>query len=291
MHKILYIITIQLLFVACNEKEVVDDVPSNINNVRSDSLPGQIVLRWDMPSNSETIHYIEVSYFDYLKQKNVVNLSSCDTLLIDKTRNKYGNYKFKLTPYSITRTPGETVEYEGVSGHAPVQEIILGEEKLIITEEQIDGNSIMDNNAQPPINLFDGDQSTIYHSIWSGTPPYPAWLSFNLKENISAFKINWGPRTDNSNGKPTDVDLMGSLNGSDWFLIVNLTKAKDGLPVTTKDWFRSPIYRSSKPFTYLKLSVNDTDGSPANKFWSMSELEIYKINTQIINPESIANKN
>ncbi|MFV0505281.1 MAG: discoidin domain-containing protein, partial [Bacteroidales bacterium] len=260
--------------------------PPDISNVRSDSLPGQIVLRWDMPSDSGVIYYTKVSYYDHAKQKNVVNLSSCDSLLVDNTLNKYGEYNFVLTPYSHTDTPGNSTEYAGVSGHAPITEEFLDEEKLNFTEEHVEGNSIQDGNMNPPMNLFDGDESTIYHSRWRGTPPKPAWLKFDLQQEIKAFKINWGPRTDNSNGKPSDVDLFGSVDGEEWFLIVNLTKEKDGLPVTQKDWFRSPMYKATKAFKYLKLSVNDTDGNDNKGFWSMSELEIYKVNLKIINPEA-----
>ncbi|MFV0483035.1 MAG: discoidin domain-containing protein [Bacteroidales bacterium] len=282
MKNILYTALILFTAISCtNEDEGIR--PADISNVGSDSLPGQISLHWDMP-DSTSIHYVEVSYYDHLKQKTVVHLSSTDTMLISNTRNKYGLYKFQLTPYSINRTPGNTIEHEGMSGHTPITENFLSEEEFSFTEDLIEGNSIQDG-TNPPINLFDGDESTMYHSIWRGTPPYPAWLSFDLQEEITAFKLNWGPRTDNSNGKPTDIDLFGSTDGENWFLIINLTKEKDGLPVTTTDWFRSPTYKSSQPFRYLKLSVNDTEGSPAKKFWSMSELEIYKVNLEVINPE------
>ncbi len=271
------------VMVSCEKDENQGVPPADIDNVGSDSLPGQIVLRWDMPIDSSNIHYVEVRYFDPRLEKEVLKLSSCDSLLVDKTLNKYGKYTFKLTPYSFTRTPGNSLEHEGISGHAPIQEIFLSEEKLSFQEDQITGNSIQDG-GNAPINLFDGDDQTIYHARWRAPVPDVAWLDFDLQEEIKAFKINWFPRTTHAEGKPIDVDLMGSLDGQDWFLIVNLTKEKDGLPDTKTDWFRSPTYKSAKPFKYLRYAVNKTNKN--HKFWHMSEMEIYKVETEIINPEA-----
>ncbi|MFV0553889.1 MAG: discoidin domain-containing protein [Mangrovibacterium sp.] len=290
MKKLLYVLmaSCSIAFVACEQDDVPEVVPAEISNVRSDALPGQIVVRWDMPEDDETIHYIKVGYYDHRKQKNVINLSSCDSLLVDNTRLKYGDYEFSLTPYSHTETMGATLQHAGKSGAAPSTEIILDEEKFTITEEQLESNSIQ-SDTQAPIMLFDGDTGTIYHSKYGSSAPYPAYISIDLKEEISLFKINWGPRTNNSNGKPSDVDLFGSTDGVNWELIVNLTKEADELPNTTSDWYYSPILRSSKPFSYLKLSVNAAvTGSNVQEypFWSMSELQIFKVNTEIIDPES-----
>ncbi|MGQ7870962.1 discoidin domain-containing protein [Sunxiuqinia sp. sy24] len=284
MKKLLYILIVPFFFIACEKNETINVIPPDISNIRSDSLPGQIVLRWDMPADTQSIHYIEVSYFDHRKQKSVINLSSGDSLLVDNTRHKYGAYQFKLTPYSFTRTPGNLQEYTGISGHAPIQETFLSQEKLSFTEAQITGNSIMDGGKNPPINLFDENDGTIYHARWSSEVPDIAWLDFDLQEEIKDFKINWFPRTNQDMSKPTDVDLMGSTDGENWFLIINLTKEKDGLPTTRTDWFRSPIYKSSQPFRYLRYAVNKTN--QGHKFWTMSEMEIYKVNLQIVNPES-----
>ncbi len=284
MKKLLYILIVPLFFIACEKDEPISIVPSDISNVRSDSLPGQIILRWDMPSDTQSIHYIEVSYFDHRLEKKVINLSSCDSLLVDKTRNKYGDYEFELTPYSITRTSGTSFQHKAISGHAPIKEIYLSEEEIIIEESQIEANSLQDNNNNPPTNLFDDNENTIYHSRWRKPIPDIAWLSFDLKKEIKAFKINWGPRTNNVQGKPVDVDLYGSIDGEDWFLIINLTKEKDGLPDTTTDWFRSPMYKSNQPFRHLKYSVNKTNNN--SKWWNMSEMEIFKVELEVINPEA-----
>ncbi len=284
MKNIVFILIALGVVISCEKDENQGVAPADIDNVRSDSLPGQIVLRWDMPSDTASIHYTEIAYFDHRLEKNVINLSSCDSLLIDETRHKYGNYKFKLTPYSFTRTPGNSLEHEAISGHAPIQETFLSEEKLRFQEDQITGNSIQDGGSNPPINLFDGDDGTIYHSRWRDPVPDVSWLSFDLKEEIKAFKINWFPRTTHAEGKPTDVDLMGSVDGENWFLIVNLTKEKDNLPVSKTDWFRSPTYyKSPVPFRHLKYSVNKTNKN--HKFWHMSEMEIFKVELQIVDFE------
>lgn len=64
----------------------------------------------------------------------------------------------------------------------------------------------------------------------------------NLKEEITgSYKFYYAPRNNGSN-KPTDFDLMGSTDGTNWFLIRNFTKDADGLPVTSTGTFTSEIY-------------------------------------------------
>ncbi len=285
MKNTIVIIAVCLLaLISCEKDENTGILPSDIGNVRSDSLPGQIFLSWDMPADS-SIYYVEVRYFDHRLKKEVVNLSSVDTLLIDQTRNKYGDYQFKLTPYSHTRTAGNSIEYKGVSGKAPIQETVVLEEELKFEADQITGNSLQDGGKNPPINLFDGDDKTIYHSRWQAPVPDIAWLSFDLKEEIEALKINWYPRTTHGEGKPVNVDLMGSLDGENWFLIVNLTKEKDDLPTGKTEWFKSPTYyKAPSSFRYLKYVVNETN--TGTKFWHMSEMNLYKVELDIVDFEA-----
>ena len=284
--KIKYIflaISLLLTGVSCDKDDETGVVPSDISNVHSDAKPGQIILRWDMPSGESNIHYVEVNYFDHRLQKNVINLSSCDSLLIDNTREKYGDYEFKLTPISFTQTAGNTVDYNGVSGPAPKTVTVVGEQEIEFGEGQIVANSI--SGSSGPEFMFDDDESTIYHSEWRNGPNIlDAYIDFDLGEEISALKINWLPRTNRSEGKVVDLDLLGSTDGENWFLVKNLTKEEDNLPVTMTDWYRSPVIFSDQPFSKLRYQVKKTNKN--DQFWHMSEMEIFKVELEVIDPES-----
>ncbi|TKG89864.1 discoidin domain-containing protein [Puteibacter caeruleilacunae] len=284
--KLKYIfLAISLMFagVSCDSDDEAGIVPSDISNVHSDANPGQIVLRWDMPSGESNIHYVEVDYFDHRLKKNVKNLSSCDSLLIDNTRKKYGDYEFKLTPVSFTQTPGNTLDYNGMSGPAPKTVTVVGEQEIEFGEGQIVANSI--SGSSGPYLMFDNDESTIYHSAWRGGPKIEdAYIDFDLGEEISAFKINWLPRTNRSEAKVVDLDLLGSTDGENWFLIKNLTKEADKLPVDMKTWYKSPVIFADQPFSKLRYQVKKTNKN--NQFWHMSEMEIFKVELDVIDPES-----
>ena len=284
MKNIILAIVALLITVSCDKNDDTSILPPDISNVRSKALPGQILLKWDMPEDTLNIHYIQVNYYDHRLKKNVINLSSCDSLLIDKTRNKYGDYEFNLTPYSFTQTAGKTIIFKGKSGPAPVQTTVIGETKVVFNKDQLHANNQAGDNG--PEKMFDKDQSTIYHSVWRGGPDIlDAYVDFDLMESIMAFKINWLGRTNRAEGKVVDLDLWGSAdNGETWFLIKNLTKEADNLPVTQTDWYYSPIIYAEKPFSKLRYQVKKTNKN--HQFWHMSEMEIIKVELEVIDPES-----
>ena len=91
-------------------------------------------------------------------------------------------------------------------------------------------------------------------------------MQVNLKEEITgSYKFYYAPRNNGSN-KPTDFDLMGSTDGTNWFLIRNFTKDADGLPVTSTGTFTSEIYDAPQPFSQIRMVVNATNTSSI--FWT-----------------------
>ena len=274
-----------LCLISCSKDDEVSITPPDISNVTSEALLGQIKLNWDMPENTDNLHYVQVSYYDHRKKKNVVNLSTTNFLLIDDTRQKYGDYDFTLTPFSETKTSGNTLKHTGVSGPAPKKVSVKDIEKLEFTADDIEANSVSKPGAVDAINMFDGDDNTIYHSVWWPSPKLEdAWINFDLREELKAFKINWLPQKNKVEAKLVDVDLLGSTDGSNWFLIVNLTKEKDDLPTDKTTWYRSPVIYAPQSFSHLRIEVNKTNKN--DKFWTMSEMEIHKVILEEIDPEA-----
>lgn len=252
--------------------------PDDISDISGISGPGYINLKWVKPEG-DNILYTRVEYFDHLEQRLMWRLSTTDTIRIPNTRAKYGEYEFSLQTYSKTEDKNSNIHtIKMKSGKAPATEIAT---PLTLESEQLS------TNAQEPSeghikNLVDGDVKTYFHSTWSGTPPAkPHWIQINLAKELESFRFQYAPRN-NGNNKPTDFDLLGSMDGKEWTLIKNFTKEADKLPTGSTEEYKSPTIKSEKPFKFLRLSVNKTNSGSV--FWTMSEFRLYDI--KIVDPEA-----
>lgn len=253
-------------------------LPSSLSNPTFESRTGAIFVQWNLPADN-SVEYVKVKYYDPLLDKDVVRLSSCDTILLPDTRQKYGDYSLNLVPCSTTDTEGEALELVAQSGKA--------EATYIPTQLNLKASDLSTNAQEPsegPIsNLLDGNTNTFFHSAWSVSVPGPHWIQIDLPVTIeSYYKFYYAPRNIAAN-KPTDFDLLGSEDGTTWFLIKNFTKDADQLPVTPKDPYNSPILHTEKPFKYVRFSVNETNTGTV--FWGMSEFKFYSV--KVIDPEAV----
>ena len=253
-------------------------IPEDISDITTTSGPGYIHLKWNKPADGN-IFYTKIKYYDPLEKKEVVRLSSVDTLRVPNTRAKFGEYTFNLQTFSYTdNANANTHEVKGISGKAPASEVIL--QRVLSAED-------LSTNAPEPTgdgveNLVDGDIKTFFHSAWSeNVPNKPHWVQIKLAKEMQIFRLQYAPRN-NSNNKPIDFDLLGSMDGENWTLIKNFTKEKDNLPTNGTTEYKSKTIKAQTPFLFLKLSVNETNNG--TDYWTMSELRLYDVT--VIDPEA-----
>ena len=245
MKKNIFLLVVTLLlvgFAGCSDEDTKSVVPSDVIDLSADTQdkPGYIVLRWVTPDDN-TIRYIKVSYYDYLLEQDVVRLASvyADSVLIPDTRKKFGEYEFKVQSYSETGDAGNVQTIKAVSEPAKVQ-IVFGESRqLALTEDQLSTNA-QEASEGPIANLIDGNTGSYFHTAWSGTvPASPHWFQIDTKKEITYFKYESVAR--NGNNIPDDVDIMGSNDGVNFELIENLTKAKNGMLMSTTPYMSSVL--------------------------------------------------
>lgn len=303
-----------LLGVGCGEKDK-GAPPAGISGLEAiGELPGQIELKWNMPSEGDNIYQIKVTYRDPLLKKDVLRVASAysEGMLIPDTRQRYGAYAFTVQPFSHTDVAGTAQTASAISGPAPgyyTTGNISDTVELPLTAASLYTNA-QQSTEGPIASLLDNDKSTFFHTTWSsgqwtanaslflGDKHY---LQVNLGVELSAgeyFSFYYAPRN-NANNKPIDFDLYGSMvgdtaslaNNEDWFLIKNFNKEDDGLPDDATTEYRSPLLQVTAPMQYIRLSVNKTnnDGKANNAvFWTMSEFKIftYKASQVWYNPET-----
>ena len=258
------------------------NVPVKGMNIDATDINGFATVK-TLPDDN-TIRYIKVSYYDYLLEQDVVRLASvyADSVLIPDTRKKFGEYEFKVQSYSETGDAGNVQTIKAVSEPAPVQ-VVFGESKQIaLTVDQLSTNA-QEKSEGPIANLIDGNTASYFHTSWSGTvPPAPHWFQIDTKKEITYFKYESVAR--NGNNIPDDVDIMGSNDGVNFELIENLTKAKNGMLMSTSPYTSPVMGNNSKPYRYIRYSVNHTN--TGSVFFSMSEFKLFEVDASVVDPEA-----
>lgn len=288
MKKYIYLWAVTLLvmgFAGCSDEDTKPVIPSDVIDLTADTQgkPGYMVLRWVTPDDN-TIRYIKVSYYDHLMKQDVVRLASiyADSVLIPDTRRKFGEYEFKVQSYSATGDAGTVQTIKAVSEPAPVQ-VVFGESRQIaLTADQLSTNA-QEVSEGPIANLIDGNTGSFFHSSWSGTPPpSPHWFQVDTKKEITYFKYESIAR--NGNNIPDDVDIMGSNDGVNFELIENLTRSKNGMPMSTTPYTSPIMGDNSKAYRYIRYSVNHTNSGSV--FFSMAEFKLFEVAASVVDPEA-----
>lgn len=289
MKKIIYFFAIvtAILMIACSKDDVTAVEPSDISNITSEALPGEIVIKWDLPAD-ENLEYIKISYFDHLTQKEAMRLASvyADSIVIPNTRKKFGEYNFTLQPYSKTITPGKVHTITAVSG-AAIASYILGEDDPIEIDLTVD---MLYTNAQEPNegpieNLIDGDINTFFHTAWSVNIGAPHYFQVNLENEVRAINYNFSTRVGNNGGDVKRMKIEGSNDNEEWTEVaVHEYSLQDGSGYK----INGESVLMPNEFKHLRFTPLARRGADPinNGFFNMSEFNLFEMTVIIDDPEA-----
>lgn len=142
--------------------------------------------------------------------------------------------------------------------------------KINLSADMLSTNA-QESSEGPLQNLVDGNPATYFHSSWSVAIPETHYFQINLKNEIKTCQFTYQNRN-NANGKPQDVTIFVSKNGSDWVELVNI---QSGLPTGAASTYTSGIYTSESSFKYFRFSVNRTNGGSAPTFFSLATFDLF----------------
>lgn len=289
MKKTIYFFAIALtiLMVACSKDDVTSINPSDISNITTEALPGEIKIMWDLPAD-ENLEYVKVTYFDHLTQKDAMRLASVysDSIVIPNTRKKFGEYNFTLQPFSTTVTPGKVHTVTAVSGAAPAS-YILGDGERTKIDLTVD---MLYTNAQEPSegpikNLIDGDINTFFHTAWSISIGAPHFFQINLNEPVRAISYNFSTRVGNNGGDVKRMKIEGSNDGEEWTEVAvheYALPSGNGFKIDGEAVLMSDEYKHIR-FTPLARRSADPIN---NGYFNMSEFNLFEVPVIIDDPEA-----
>jgi len=245
--------------------------------ITSEALPGAIRLNWTVPADS-SYSYMKVSYVNPANNETVTQLVSIytNTLLIENTLKKYGDYTFNFQAFNEKGDAGQVVTVKAQSGLLPATVV---EKKVNITADQLSTDN-QEPTEGPIKNLIDGDKSTFFHTRWSSPQvPLPQYIQISFNEEHENFAIKYTTRdVGNTDGFPMEATLQISSDGTNWEDVTKLTD----LPTVRKTDYASEAFKPGKKFKFFRFLVTKT--SKDSKYFHMSEFSFYDV--QVSDPEN-----
>lgn len=282
---------ILFLFASCNDDDK-DIQPTDISNTRAEVRNGAVMLRWDVPSDSN-YYYVKVTYHDPWIKKDIIKLSSVytDSLYIKNMLNRFGDYKFTLQPYSRSMTPGNP--HEVIAKCDPfIQTVNVIAKEVTLTADDISTNALQENDGGGIPALIDRKSDTFFHSAWSWNPGEYHYIQIALKEPLNGthFRFKYQNRN-NTNGKPKQFIIRGSKDGSDFSKILAEVGSAQGIDLpedggseyTSEDF---ELTGDTADMKYFRFVVTKTNGSGTYPFFNMAEFWFYDVEYVVYDPEN-----
>lgn len=276
-----------LVNVSCKDSEG-GVTPTDIINLTSKSLPGSIQLDWEYPEGEKNIRCIEIRYFDAAKGKEVMKTVSgvTNSIVINDTRLKYGEYKFRLQPFSESFTPGTVHEITEVSQRGEIIETFTSKE-LTLTADDITIAGIY--SSSKPESLFDNNNTTFVNFDYAVSTATRVTREYVIhypkaQEFVKFSYIN----RDHKDAKfPSTIECLVKVNESDpWTLATTLTLENDQLPDKPLGAFISKEYKAPFEFNYFCFRVPTVHNGSDIKNFSLAEFRVFEVDYYFFDPEA-----
>lgn len=269
-------------FFACDDSE--EEIScTEIVNLSSISGEGQIELNWDYPEGENTIRYIEINYLDPEKQKEVKHAVSVYTkkVIIENTRQKYGEYIFKIQPFSSDFVPGSMYEVKATSLKTPAIYEFTSTE-FALTEEDVYVEGIKNSK---PADMLDGNLETYVNTDYTKPVGTVFWIDVALPKEQEFLKFSYINRNEEAANFPAEIECYVKANETDeWTLIKTLTTEADNLPVEVLGKYTSSEISAPFPFNYFRFRVPKTHTGKPN--FSLAEFAVFNVKYDFFDPEA-----
>lgn len=250
-------------------------------SITSEALPGSIKLKWTVPADS-SYSYMKISYVNPADQQTVTHVVSIytDSLLIENTLKKYGDYTFTFQAFNDKNEAGIPVTIKAQSGLLPATVTYEKGDKVELTADQLSTDN-QEPTEGPIKNLIDGNLNNFFHTRWSSPQnPLPQYIQIDFREQHQVFMF-WYRNRNGSQVGPENMDVKVSSDGETWETVTSILS---GLPSASKAEYTSEGLDAGKPFTHIRFVVTKTYGD--KKYFNMAELAFYDAVKVVYDPEN-----
>lgn len=264
---------------SCSDDEM--NYSFQIQDLKAEAREGAIMLRWNLPKDSDFL-LVEIEYFNIRQQKDIVVNRSIysDSLLVDGLLARDGEYHFKMTAVNKGGV-ASNISAEASCTPLPVKPKITRTEKLLTDVEIINYSTNAQEPTEGPLkDLFDGDNNTFFHSPWSIDPvPYPHYVQIDLSKAVNGAKVATINRG-GGGGRPDHVEILGSNDQKNWDKLYDF----NDIPASGK--YQSPMIDGGEnSYKYFRYNVLSSHGG---SYWNLVEMQwsFYQITEVIYDPEN-----
>lgn len=297
---IISILCLGFTVAACSSEDAESIAATEIQNLTSQSEPGKINLTWEYPEDTQnTNRHIEISYYDPAVKKEVKKTVSVfsNSFTVNNALLRYGEYKFKLQPFSTSLTSGAVQQIAGTAKRATIidetttTELSLTREDLLLGGFTPEGSPIPEasciGDGYGPERLLDNNTATYLNTAYSKVEAGTTYhLDLKFPQAQKHLKFSYINRNHASASYPSEIECYVKANEEDeWTLIRTLQQEEDGLPTGALGSFTSEIYEAPFNFIFFRFKVLKTHTAKVN--FSMAEFRIYDVKRYYFDPESI----
>lgn len=251
--------------------------------VQSEALPGEIKLTWTAPQGD--FAYMQVKYNDPLQKKDICKVFSkgATELLIENTRERFGDYSFFFQTFNINNQGSTVTEVKARSGAAPATVTEKSRTAVTLKTEQLSCN-YPDASEGQYAHLVDGNTGTFFHSNWhSPQSPLPHYIQIDFAEEHENFAFEYYTRnTSNTDGYPTAAEFQISTDGVNWETLTTLT----GLPATKSTKYTSEFVVAGKKYKHFRFNV--LTSSLNKNYFHIAEIYFYDVEVEVYDPETVS---
>lgn len=257
---LLLILCVGLSLTACSNDNDSAGIPATeITNLAFSTFEGSITLTWQYENSENINRYVEIRYYDSVKQKDIKKVVSglSNSFLLEGTSAEDGEYTFYVQPFSTTFTPGQIQTVSGTSTSKIKLESIpmtLTGENVLAMEDETGQYQIKSSGSL----LFDGDLDKVLAYSWlvSEDPLYH--IDILLPQEQTFLKFGYTIPAKSPFRAPAQLKCYVKATVSDeWTELVTLTAQNDGLPsqYSTEKYveYTSGEYKSDTPFSYVRF--------------------------------------
>lgn len=236
-----------------NEENEHLQTPVNFKIDEENVTPSAISLFW-----SEVEH---ATSYD-LEEDGIIQTNIVDTKYIHKNLSHSTTHTYRVRARNANGYSKWSEPLQGTTAVDPYRNVV---KNLDIKVYQKNGTILPEQSKGEALaNLVDGDEATMYHSIYDSTQVVD-YIDIDLNNMYSLDKIEYLPRSNAGNGNITNLDILISIDGKNWKTV------QSNIPWARDNALKIYDFVDKTTSRYVRLKINSSVGG----YCSGLELRIY----------------